>query len=106
MATDPKKEVIEQIKSVISSYNKNPNLSDSRKQEVSLLGDKIELMTQCPCAEGKSTETQDVKKERKQSERSKFMGDCMRSEAKGGQGKDMKTCSVEYNVIKGKVKND
>lgn len=35
---------------------------------------------------------------RKTSKRALFMGECMRSPSKGGQGKDMKTCSDEWKA--------
>lgn len=106
MVNDPKKDVIDQIKSVINSYANNPNLSDSRKGEIGLLKDKLDLITVCPCSDG--VEVKEVKslekKERKPNKRAEYMGLCMRAAAKGGEGKDMKTCSDNYKQIKEKEK--
>ncbi len=48
-----------------------------------------------PVSNGKGT--------RKASERATFMGQCMRKTEKGGQGKDMSTCSNEWKASHPKV---
>ncbi len=107
MLNDPKNDVIEKIKSVISSYNSNPNISERRKAEVELLKDKLDLITICHCSEGVNiNEGKSSEKSKRKNKRLEFMGTCMRSVVKGGEGKNMKACSDKWNVVKEKVKNN
>lgn len=78
MVSDPRKTVVKEINKIIDS---------SGVDNADELKNSIKLMSTCPCYE---------KKKRAATERSKFMGECMRSAEKGGKGKDMKTCSVEW----------
>lgn len=43
-----------------------------------------------------------VAEPRKKTPRQEFMGSCMRSPAKGGEGKDMSICSTEWRQKEGK----
>lgn len=87
MVTDLRKVVIKEINKLIDSAD----LSNAKELKNSLL-----LMSNCPCYEDKTIE----KKKRPPTARSTFLGNCMRSQDKGGQGKDMKTCSVVWNKDK------
>lgn len=94
---DSKSDVIEKIKSVINSYTDNLNLSNKRKEEVELLKHELDLITTCNCPE--VINIKGSKKPKRKNKRSEFMGSCMRSIVKGGNGKDMKTCSDEYKEM-------
>ena len=93
MTIDPRKVVIKEINKLIDSAGVD---------NADMLKNSLKLMGNCPCYEGKDTE----KKKRLPTARSTFLGDCMRSPDKGGQGKDMKTCSVEWNNNKEKIIKD
>lgn len=91
MNNDPRKVVIKEINQLIDSVG-----LDNAKE----LKNSLKLMGVCPCYDDKNSDKDIEKKKRPPTARSTFMGDCMRSPDKGGQGKDMKTCSVVWNKDK------
>jgi hypothetical protein len=59
----------------------------------------LKVMDSCDLTLGKPEKgaaKKESKGKRKPTERATFMGTCMRSPAKGGQGKPMKDCSAEW----------
>lgn len=88
---DPRKIVIKELNKLIDSAD----LSNAKELKNSLL-----LMSNCPCYEGKETKE---KVKREPTERNLFMGACMRSAEKGGQGKGMALCSTEWKEKKGNI---
>lgn len=88
MAKDPRKVVIKEINKLIDAADVD---------NADMLKNSLKLMGTCPCYEGKETKE---KKKKEPTERNIFMGNCMRSIKKGGEGKGMASCSVEWNKIK------
>lgn len=93
---DPREIVKNEIKDIINSYVEQADLPSGVMDKIKSLPDKLDLITNCACNSKAAKE----KRERKPNERSEFMGRCMRSVNKGGEGKDMRTCSVEYKKVK------
>lgn len=88
---DIRKEVIKEINEIIDSAG-----IDNATE----LKNSLKLMSNCPCYNNKGKiETEKVKRE--PTERNLFMGECMRSEAKGGRGLNMAACSLEWKGKKG-----
>lgn len=88
MAKDPRKDVIKEVNKIID---------DAGVENADLLKKSLKLMGTCPCyGEGTVVE----KKKRAPTERSIFMGNCMRSVGKGGEGKDMASCSTKWKELK------
>ncbi len=92
MAKDPRKVVIKELNAIIDSAG---------VENADMLKNSLKLMSTCPCYEGKETKE---KVKREPTERNIFMGECMRSAEKGGQGKGMAVCSTEWNEKKGNIK--
>jgi len=93
---DPRKVVIKEINKLIDSAGVD---------NADMLKNSLKLMGTCPCYEGKGVGGKE-KVKRAPTARTTFLGDCMRSAEKGGKGKDMKTCSVEWNNDKEKLTKD
>jgi len=91
---DPRKVVIKEINKLIDSAGVD---------NADMLKNSLKLMSTCPCYEGKGVKE---KVKRAPTARTAFLGECMRSVEKGGKGKDMKTCSVEWNEDKDKLTRD
>lgn len=79
---DPRIKVVKELNKIIDS---------SGVDNANELKNSIKLMSTCPCY---------GKKKRDPTERGKFMGECMRSAEKGGRGKDMASCSIEWKEKK------
>jgi len=66
-----------------------------------MLKNSLKLMSVCPCYDDNSKVSNiKEKKKREPTERNMFMGLCMRSAEKGGRGKGMADCSVEWKEKK------
>ena len=89
---DPRKVVIKEINNIIDAAGVD---------NADMLKNSLKLMSTCPCYGGKETKE---KTKREPTERGIFMGACMRSVEKGGQGKGMAECSVNWNKKKGSIK--
>lgn len=92
MVKDPRKVVIKELSAIIDSAG---------VENADMLKNSLKLMGTCPCYEGKVTKE---KVKREPTERNIFMGECMRSAEKGGQGKGMASCSVEWKEKKDNIK--
>ena len=90
--SDPRKAVIKELNKII-------DLADVKN--ASMLKNSLKLMSTCPCYGGKETKE---KTKREPTERNIFMGECMKSVEKGGRGKGMAECSVNWNKKKGSIK--
>lgn len=88
MDKDPRKVVIKELNKLIDSAG---------VENADILKNSLKLMATCPCYEGKEAKE---KVKREPTARNIFMGACMRSAEKGGQGKGMADCSVEWNKEK------
>lgn len=86
---DPRKDIIKTVSKIIDDSGIPEELSEQLKNG-------LKLMSTCPCYGDGGKQA----KEKKKTARGEFMGNCMRSPEKGGEGKDMKTCSVEWNITK------
>lgn len=93
---DPRKGIIKEISEIIDM---SAELSVDKADE---LKDSLKLMSNCPCYENSKSEIESikVKKKRAPTPRNEFMSTCMRSEAKGGEGKDVRTCSENWKKKK------
>ena len=91
MAKDPRKIVIKELNKIID---------EAGVENADILKNSLKLMSTCPCYEGKETKE---KVKREPTERNIFIGNCMRSAEKGGQGKGMAECSVNWKEKKGNI---
>ncbi len=90
MINDPRKVVIKEI---------NKLIDDAGVDNANMLKNSLKLMSTCPCYDGKEKNEQG-KKKREPTERGTFMGNCMRSAEKGGEGKSMAECSIKWKEKK------
>ena len=88
---DPRKIVIKELNKIID---------DAGVENADMLKNSLKLMSVCPCY-GDSEPKE--KKKREPTERGIYMSDCMRSAEKGGQGKGMAECSVNWKEKKGNI---
>lgn len=90
--SDPRKVVLKELNAIIDAAG---------VENAGMLKNSLKLMSTCPCYEGKEAKE---KVKREPTERNIFMGACMRSAEKGGRGKGMADCSVDWNEKKGIIK--
>jgi hypothetical protein len=96
MNNDPRKEVLKEINKIID---------EAGIGNADELKNKLKLMSNCPCYEGKGLKVGIGEKvKREPTKRNLFMGKCMRSVVKGGEGKGMAACSIEWKEKKGVLK--